>query len=486
MAESFGIEHLFAYVPQGVVARDLIARETAWMRSGSGGAVRGTLRCAAADEDSITMAVEAGGGLLADRPGHADGIDRLVFASTTPVFTDRNPGILIAEALHISADAGVQDIGGSTRAATQALADACRNTVATMIVAADRRSARIGSEQERVLGHGAAAVVVGNQPRLATLLGQGSANADFVSHYRMEGVEFDYGFEARWVRDEGLIPLLEQALDKACPRAERDSVHHLILAGLEPGTAKSLAGKAGLAGAELAVSAVNDCGLTGCPDGLIALADVLCQARPGDRVLLCDFGQGCDALLLEVADGVTDDPGLQVWRGIRDRQVPIEHYTQFLSDRALIEPDWGRRAERDNRTAMSAYYRAREAINGFWAGQCQSCQTVQFPRSRVCVAPGCGATDSQELFDLRWQAARVKSFTEDWLAFAESPPLMYGNVQFDCGANVIMEYTDFAPGELKTGLPVRATFRIKDKDSLRQFRRYFWKAGPVRTSEGAD
>ena len=42
------------------------------------------------------------------------------------------------------------------------------------------------------------------------------------------------------------------------------------------------------------------------------------------------------------------------------------------------------------------------------------------------------------------------------------------------------EFADTDPGELQVGLPLRMVYRIKDFDRNRGFRRYFWKATPVR------
>ena len=44
----------------------------------------------------------------------------------------------------------------------------------------------------------------------------------------------------------------------------------------------------------------------------------------------------------------------------------------------------------------------------------------------------------------------------------------------------MMEFADTADGELAVGLPLRMVYRIKEFDSKRGFRRYFWKATPVR------
>ena len=73
----------------------------------------------------------------------------------------------------------------------------------------------------------------------------------------------------------------------------------------------------------------------------------------------------------------------------------------------------------------------------------------------------------------------MKTFTEDWQAYAARPPYIYGNVEFAEGGNLLMEFTDIESGELKVNDAVRFVFRIKDDDRARGFRRYFWKATKV-------
>ena len=105
------------------------------------------------------------------------------------------------------------------------------------------------------------------------------------------------------------------------------------------------------------------------------------------------------------------------------------------------------------------------------------CSTGHLPPQRVCVK--CGAADSQSPESLSGLIGRVKSFTEDWLAYTPSPPYIYGNVEFRDGANVMLEFTDFPAGRIQVGDSVRLVFRIKDFDHKRNFRRYFWKAAPI-------
>ena len=54
-----------------------------------------------------------------------------------------------------------------------------------------------------------------------------------------------------------------------------------------------------------------------------------------------------------------------------------------------------------------------------------------------------------------------------------------GLVQFDCGARVLMEMVDVGPEGIDVGTPLSMRFRVKERDKLRGWDRYFWKAAPM-------
>ena len=126
--------------------------------------------------------------------------------------------------------------------------------------------------------------------------------------------------------------------------------------------------------------------------------------------------------------------------------------------------------------------------------QCSLCRRARMWLERQqqfvrLVFVSAGQPEAQRMFpDLDHESTlaeltgTVKSFTEDWLAFTPAPPLIYGNITFSDGANVMMEFTDFAAGEVKVGMQVKMIFRIKDFDERRHFHRYFWK--PTRLKKG--
>ena len=76
----------------------------------------------------------------------------------------------------------------------------------------------------------------------------------------------------------------------------------------------------------------------------------------------------------------------------------------------------------------------------------------------------------------------MNSFTADRLTYSPDPPACYGMVQFEEGGRWMMDFTDVEADKLAVGMGMRMMFLVKDVDTKRGFRRYFWKATPVRTA----
>lgn len=465
------------HIPRLRLSRARIAAETAWLAAPARQAPAGERAVGNWDEDALTMAVAAARQALA---GRADPPAALTFASTSAPFADRDDAGLIAAALALPELIGTQNGGGSLRAGTRALIGACAaaGRESTLVVASDQRLARVGSAQELGFGDAAAAVLVGPPGKaaaLATVLGVQARQADFVDHYRMSGARFDYALEERWVRDESLLKLVPQTVGALCAATgvEAGQVRHLAMP-LPTGLARRIAAASGLGQASIDERLARDCGDAGTAMPLLELLAALGRAAPGDLVIAVGLGQGVDALLLRAEAGAPQ-AAAALAQAIERRREETS-YVRYLSHRGLVEADFGMRAERDQRTAHTVAYRKRAAVDAFVGGRCSRCGTVQFPLSRVCVNPSCRATDTQEPHRLADSTGRVKTFTEDWQAFAPRPPYVYGNVEFAEGGNLLMEFTDVEPGELAVGDPVRFEYRIKDEDRARGFRRYFWKA----------
>jgi len=442
------------------------------------------------DEDSVTMGVEAARQALTRLTGGSSGahessvmLQSLQLASTTFPFADRSNAGLIREALNLNNDLSPADLGGSRRAAVSGLLSLLnRDSGQHLLCASDCVDAKPGSDSEYSTGHAAASAVIGDGKPLALLRASGSLHEDFVDQYRMTGQTFDYPLEPRWVRDAGTMQQLGQLIPHVLDQAQLTAgdIQWLLLPTDVP-TGRALAGKCGLGDARTAEALQKSLGMSGAAYPLVMLAWALEQAQPGDNILLAGAGQGFDLLLFEVQPSVKDHQGKVPAHTTVEAQLdagqPEENYTRYLGLRRLLDLDTGIRGERDNRTAQSAFYRRHEDITGFNGGRCSACDKLQFPMSRYCVH--CHADDTQIPEPMAGLQGEVNSYTEDWLALTPRPPLMFGNIHFPGSANVMMEFSDFLPGELAAGMRVKMSFRIKELDTRRHFRRYFWKPVPL-------
>ena len=480
--DAHGILAVGSFVPRSRLPRRLAHEANGWFAPAL--KPRGNTRRSFCgwDEDALTMAVEAGRSCLAAEESLE--VAAVELASTSLPFADRSNAGVVCEALDLPAAAAVEDKSGSLRAASTALARALTAPAgdSVLLVGSDCVDAKPASAQEMSFGHGAGAVLVGEGEPIATLTGAASLHQDFVDHYRAAGERFEYALEPRWARDAGyreqVVATVEEALREA--GLEASDVSALAISapgGLAGAVSKGLTKALGVPAAGGTLE--SEVGFCGAAQPLLALVEALESAAAGDSIVLVALGQGIDVLVLCVAR----TPAKQSLKDAIAGGLNEDNYTRYLALRDLLPLETGIRSERDNRTALSAFWRKHEAITAFKGGLCSACNTLQFPLTRLCVS--CGAADTQVPTRLADMIGTVRSFTEDWLAYTPKPPLVFGNVGFEGGANVLMEFTDVEPGQLEVGMRLAMRFRIKDRDERRRFRRYFWKPVPLEGSADA-
>ena len=478
MDSKSGITNFSAYVPNQAMSRTAMVDAIGWTKPSLKAFNTGSRRYVEWDEDPITLSVAAASSL------ELNTIKQLCFASTSAPFLDRQNAGIIATALDLPTTTHCFELSGSQRAGSSALINMSKITDNSILVAADCRKSKAGSPAEMLNGDASAALSLGTENVLAEIIDTETIYADIVDHYRTEKSGTDYYLEDRWFRDEGLNKIVPQAVSKLLVRQNISvtDISHFILPVPNPSMAKSVAKTLGIANEAVSDSLYENCGYTGCAHSLLMLINVLDKAKADEWILLCGFGQGCDTVLLKATSKLVEKQRSSISLKNQLKKGKVEtNYTKFLSSSGLIDIDWGMRSERDNRTAHSVAFNKTRDIYGFVGGKCTTCKTPQFPKSRRCVNPECSALDTQ--IDYRFSSidGKIKSFTEDWLAFTRNPPLMYGNVDFEGGGNIFLEITGFGVGEISIGTKVSTTFRIKDIDSKRGFHRYFWKAAPEKS-----
>ena len=481
MSDDIGILSFGAYLPRLRLQRASIAAANSWFAPAQRGLARGERAMANWDEDSITMAVEAARDCLA-------GVDRarvgqLMLASTTHPYDDRQNAGIVANALNLGSALAALDVTGSQRAGTSALATALAAAGGRdiLVAAGEHRLAKAASPQEMHYGDGAAALLVGSGRPIARLLGAHSETVDFVSQYRAGDAAHDYVWEERWIREEGylkIVPRAIAALVKATG-ASPESVTHLCMPCTLARVVPVIAKLAGIAEGAVRDNLAATCGDTGAAHPLVMLAHALEEAKPGDRILLAAFGQGCDALLFEVTGAIAARPASGGVKASLARRKPEANYMKFLAFNDHLALDRGMRSEGDKGTPLSTLYRNRDMVTGLVGGRCRACGTAQFPRARYCVNPACNALDSQDDQPFSGIRASVMSYTADVLTYSADPPAYYGMIRFEGGGRMMADFTDVDDGKVEVGMPMRMMFRIKEHDRARGFVRYFWKAAPA-------
>ena len=373
-------------------------------------------------------------------------------------------------------------IGHSQRAGVAGLLGALRNrNEQALYIASATPRGKPGSVQEISSGAGAAAFTLGSEAVIAEAIGSASLSALFVDHFRASDAAYDYVWEERWVRDEGYLKLVPQAVRQALAQAGIDAaaVDSFILGSPLKGVAAAVAKSLGIAADKVADALDAELGYCGTAHPLIQLARQLESAQPGQVIVVAGFGQGCDVLVLRTTEAIT---AFRPRRGINAALadgIEQPEYLRFLSYANGIELEWGMRAEKNAKTALTEQYRSADSILGFVAGRSAD-GTVQFPQLPYSVVPG--KPDPRSTFEqvpLADEPAKVLTITADWLSYHPAPPLYVGFVQFDNGARLLMETVDVGPGGVDVGTPLKMVFRIKEQDKVRGYARYFWKATPI-------
>jgi 3-hydroxy-3-methylglutaryl CoA synthase len=478
-----GITAYGAYIPRRRLQRKAVAEANRWFAPGLMGAAKGERAMANFDEDAVTLAVEAARDCL---PEDRESIDAIYFASTTMPFSDRQNAGIVAAALQLSEDISSADVSSSQRAGLSALtaaldAVAGGRVKSPLVTAGEKRKARAASPQELAFGDAAASFTIGGDKIIAKFLGSQSRTLDFVDHFRGESEDFDYGWEERWIRDEGYSKIVPAAIKTLLAKTGVDAadIAHFILPCPFAKLDQAIAKQCGIDPAKTRDNLAANVGDSGSAHALLMLAHVLESAKPGEKILVAQFGQGCDALLFEATSEIASLPKRRGVSGALARRKEEANYLKYLGFNGLIELEKGMRAEVDKRTALSVLYRKNDMLLGLVGGKCRVCGTAQFPKSRICVSPNCKAVDSQDDYGFSEKEGTVLSWSADFLTFSMDPPNHYGMITFAEGGRFMTDITDVEQGQIDTGTKVRMSFRVKDCDEKRGFVRYFWKAVPV-------
>jgi len=452
---------------------------------GSGGG-RGARAVASYDEDTTTLAVEAGRRALAVGAGMPQD---LVFSTPAPGYLDKTSATTIHAALALDRASGAYDLCGSSRSGMAALLAALGTATSrsTLVLVSDLRTGLAGSAEERDSGDGAAGFVCGPAGAVAELIGRGAASDEFLDRWRVPGEIGSHTWEERF-GEEQYVPLAREAFAAALKDAgvTEGEVDHAVVTGLHVRAVKAVASGLGVAAERMAPDLTPSVGNLGAAQAGLALADVLERARPGEVVALLSLADGADALILRTTEALA---GAQ--RSRHQAAVPTVvqqiaagrddlSYASFLSWRGQLSKEPPRRPDPE-RPGAPTVHRSEAWKYAFAASRCTACGFRHMPPTRACLS--CRAIDQMHSERLADVPGTVATFTIDHLAYSLSPPVVGVIVDFDGGGRYRCEITDVRPDELVIGARVEMTFRrIWTAQGVHN---YFWKARPAGRADTA-
>jgi hydroxymethylglutaryl-CoA synthase len=435
------------------------------------------------DEDSLTMAVNAGVDCLLDLDRNK--IDCLYFATTTAPYRERSNAGIIATALDLKPQIRIADFADSLKSGTVALVAGCDSIAAgsessVLVCASDCRLGPAGSFQEEMYGDGAASILLGDKNVIASLEGSYSLSYDFVDHWRHEGERFNRIWEDRWVRDEGYGKFITEAIGGLMSKYKINpkDIAKVCYPCMYTRSHATIGKKLGFEPDQLQDHMFTTVGLTGTANPLMLLVAALEDAKPGDKIIVASYGSGSDAMLLEVTPAIKK---IKRRKGVKNslaNKKDLTSYEKYVTFKQVLAIDVAGRGEEAVPSSSSILWRDRKKAIALVGTRCKCCGTPQLPPQRICVKPDCGAVDEMEEYRFSDKKGHIFTYTGDNLVFTPDPPELYGVIDFEGGGRSQFNLTDCDLDEIEVAMLTECTFRRKYYD--RGVTGYTWKAVPVR------
>ncbi len=470
-----GIRSYGAYIPLYRLERSEIVK--AWR---SPFPVPGEKAVANYDEDSLTMALAAAWDCI--RGIDRREIDGLFFASTTSPYKEKQASTIIAGAMALRRDILTADCGGSLRAGTIALRaaiDAIKAGSAknVLVTAADLRLAGANGMNEMFFGDGAGAVLISNDMVAADFVGGHTISEDFMDMWRSDRDTFVRSYEERFVREKGYTRIVPEGVTAAMNEYDLkpQDIARFACFTDDPRHVNAAARILQFDPAQVQDPMFMTTGLTGTPMPLMLLVAALEETKEGDRILVCGYGDGCDALIFKVngqIENVRDRGGIK--NHLASKRV-MANYQQYVLWRRLMHMEPQSRPDRPT-ISLSALWRDREWGLALYGSRCKKCGTPQYPVQRVCLV--CQAVDQYEPYSFADKRGKLTSFSHDHLAITEVPPITVAVVDFEGGGRLTCNLTDREPDETVNDMDVDMTFRWMHY--VGGVHSYWWKCRPVR------
>mgnify|MGYP005849522269 CR=1 FL=1 len=483
-----GIIRYGAYLPKYVLERKHIAESFNFPSIPGGIAVRNS------DEDSITMAVEAGLDCLGeyDSAGPIDPstIDGIFFATTTSPYSEKSSASVIANVLDLRSDVLIMDITNSTRAASTAIARAYEvikagNAKRILVIGADAQKPMPESMYEYQYGDGAAAVLIGNEDVVLSLEGYASTSDNTTGPWKRSEDKYVRSFEGKHEILYGYRKNMNAAFKLVLSKLniKPEEIKKAAIYAPDPRLGVELGEKLGFPSRAIENSPFLEFGNTGNAFALMILILAIKRAKTGDLVAFGAYGDGADAFIFKVADKEKLINLKRICRGVssyKNSMVSLPNYGGYLSRKKLLETE---RFTRKNSPIRN--WRDEKFLLRLYGMKCKKCGAVQYPIWRACIE--CGAKDQSELVKMK-KTGSIFTYTLDHLEGGNyyETPVPRCVIDLDGGGRILCNMTDIEKPEetVKIGMRVELTFRWSHPGA--NFNNYYWKCRPIRVSKSME
>lgn len=469
-----GIVSYGAYIPIYRLSREAIG--AMWQKPLG----KGEKAVANADEDSMTMGVEA----VLDCLNGMDRqqVDGLYFATASPPYVEKQSASIIRAATDLREDIITTDIAHSMRGATSAMRAAVDAVQAgsakqVMIVASDCRIPAPNTDLELTLGDGAAALLIGDSDVAVSIEGSYHLSSEFIDIWRKPEDKYMIPWEERFSREKGYLVILPQAVSALLKKHELSpkDITKAAFYGPDARTHGAMARAMGLdVKTQVQDPMFNSLGNTGNAFAPMILVAALEEAKPGDRILFATYGDGADAYILRVNEQIEK---VRDRRGIKRHlasKLMLPSYGKYVDIRELMEWQMGQRPDR--RSALPAIWRERQNLFNFYGLKCNACGNIQYPRQRVCMY--CRAKDNFELIRMSDKRGKLFTYSMDERAVEIVLPKVFSVVDWEGGGRFYSVMTDRDTDKIEVGMTVEMTFRKQMEGS--GLHNYFWRVRPIR------
>ncbi len=435
------------------------------------------------DEDSITMAVAAASDCLngTDRTR----VDALYLATTTPPYIEKMGAPIAALASDLRRDITTIDFSNSLRSGTcamKAAVDAVKAGSARQVIvaASDCRKGIPRTSLDEICGDGAGALLIGDKDVAVGVEASYSVSDEIIDIWRAYGDLYLRYWEERFTSSEGYLRVVAEAVSGLMKKSNYTPRDFAKVVFYTP-DGRRIAELAKMLGFDIKTQVqdplYNAMGNTGTAYPIMLLVAALEEAKPGDRILLASYGNGSDAMVLQVTDQIESlRKSRRGMKGHLSSKRVINDYLQYLRWREILPKD---RERKDVEFICApAIWREQRAIYPLNGVRCKACGTIQYPPQRVCAA--CNAKDQFELYRFSDKKAKVFTFSMDYIKSTPEPPTVTTTVDFEGGGRMECYMTDRDIKEVRVDLPVEMSFR--KLDFVDGIHNYFWKSIPPRTA----